>query len=321
MNCSVRLVLPRRVFRDVEEIQARLISIGRQMMFVPCIRKKLLRVAVFLSIATTAVLSLTPTSSTAQQSTTKIPEFEVATIKPGDAAAPSSYLGFDRRDHFVTSNITLQFILQFVYDLNSGSDRQIIGGPAWIGSSRFTIDAQPDEAVEAELKKLPLDQRQQQQKLMIQRLLADRFKLVLHHETREFPVNALTIAKGGAKLTPVTLDFAKMRPTPDGWMGGLRNPRPGLTEGRAATIKMLVDTLNNQPELSGRLIVDATGLQGNYNFKLSWTPDRDLETAPAETVGPSLFTALQEQLGLKIESKKAPVDCIVIDHVEEPSAN
>ncbi len=292
-------------------------------MFVPCIRKKLLRVAVFLSIATTAALSLTPVSATAQQPTTNIPEFEVATIKPGDATAPSSNLGFNRRDHFVTSNVTLQFILQFAYDLNSGSDRQIIGGPGWIGSSRFTIDAQPDEAVEAELKKLPLDQRQQRQKLMIQRLLADRFKLVLHHETREFLVNALTIAKGGAKLTPVSIpaiDFAKTPLPPDSWMG-LHNPRPGLTEGRAATIKMLVDTLNHQPELSGRLIVDATGLQGSYNFKLSWTPDRDLETAPAETVGPSLFTALQEQLGLKIESRKAPVNCIVIDHVEQPSAN
>lgn len=285
----------------------------------PCAWKNLFRTT-FLSIAVAATLQLTVASLVAQQPATNIPQFEVATIKPGDASAPSSNLGFDRRDHFVTSNISLQFILQFAYGLNSGSDRQIIGGPAWIGSSRFTIDAQPDEAVEAALKKLPLNQRQQRQKLMIQRLLADRFRLVLHHETREFPVNALTIAKGGAKLTPVTVDFTKVPTTPDGWLG-LHNPRPGLTEGHGATIKMLVDTLNHQPELSGRLIVDATGLQGNYNFKLSWTPDSGFGATPAETVGPSLFTALQEQLGLKIESKKAPVDCIVIDHVEKPSAN
>jgi uncharacterized protein (TIGR03435 family) len=290
------------------------------MMIISRSQKKLSRIAAFLMIAATPALGRTQTSSTVQQPAASVPEFEVATIKPGNAAATSD-LGFNGRDHFVTSNIALQFILQFAYGLNSGSDRQIIGGPAWIESSRFTIDAQPDEAVAAELKKLPLYQRQQRQKLMIQRLLADRFKLVLHHETREFPINALMIAKGGAKLTPVTVDFAMMHPTPDGWMGGLHNPRPGLTEGRAATIKMLVDTLNRQPELSGRLIVDATGLQGNYDFNLSWTPDRDLGAAPAEAVGPSLFTALQEQLGLKIESRKAAVDCIVIDHVEKPSAN
>lgn len=278
--------------------------------------KKFSRLAGFLVLTAGSALGHTQTLSTVQPPATIVPEFEVATIKPGNAA-PTSSLGFNGRDHFVTSNITLQSILQYVYDLNGGSNRQIIGGPAWIESSRFTIDAQPDEA---ELKKLPLDQREQRQKLMIQRLLADRFKLVLHHETREFPVNALAIAKGGARLTPVTVDFAKVPTTPDGWMG-LHNPKPGLTEGRAATIKMLVDTLNRQPELSGRLIVDATGLQGNYNFKLSWTPDRDLGAAPAEGVGPSLFTALQEQLGLKIESRKAPVDCIVIDHVEKPSAN
>jgi uncharacterized protein (TIGR03435 family) len=284
------------------------------MMIIPRSQKKLSRIAVFLMIAATPALGRTQTSSTVQQPAASVPEFEVATIKPGDAAAPTSNLGFDRRDHFVASNISLQFILQFVYDLNSGSDRQIIGGPAWIESSIFTIDAQPDEAAAAELKKLPLDQRLQRQKLMVQRLLADRFKLVLHHETREFPVNALTIAKGGSRLTPVTLDFTKAGT-------GLHNPRPGLTEGSAATIKMLVDILNHQPELSGRLIVDATGLQGNYDFNLSWTPDRDLGAAPAEAVGPSLFTALQEQLGLKIESRKAAVDCIVIDHVEKPSAN
>lgn len=292
-------------------------------MFLPFICRKLSRIVAFLSMSTMIGLNLTPALSAAQQPATNTPEFEVATIKPGDASAPSSNLGYDRRDHFVTSNITLQFILQFAYDLNSGSDRQIIGGPAWIDSSRFTIDAQPDEAVAAELKKLPIAERQQRQKLMIQRLLADRFKLVLHHETREFTVNALTIAKGGAKLTPVSIaaiDFSKTPLAPGSWMG-LHNPRPGLTEGHAATIKMLVDTLNSQPELSGRLIVDATGLQGSYNFKLSWTPDKDSGAAPAEAVGPSLFTALQEQLGLKIESRKAPVDCIVIDHVEEPSAN
>jgi len=215
-------------------------------------------------------------------------------------------------------------MLQFVYDLNSGSDRQIVDAPKWVGAARFDIDARPDAETIAELDKLPTVQRTQQMKAMVRGLLADRFHLRVHQDTREFAVNALVVARSGAKLTPAPDPGGdRSPPGPNDWEG-LRNPSRGHTVGHTTTIQTLVNLLNTEPELAGRLIVDDTGLKGEYNFDLKWTPERAMDASPAggaELTWPSLFTALQEQLGLKIESTKAPVDCIVIDHVEQPSPN
>src|SRR6185437_14458566 len=115
---------------------------------------------------------------------------------------------------------------------------------------------------------------------------------------------------GGAKLTEAKPDSQKG--------SGLRSSR-GKIEGHGATMKMLVGTLSPKQEIGGRLMVDDTGLSGKYDFELNWSPEDLAAHTESDAGGPSLFTALQEQLGLKVEQKKSPVDCIVIDHVEMPS--
>jgi uncharacterized protein (TIGR03435 family) len=161
------------------------------------------------------------------------------------------------------------------------------------------------------------DERMTTLREMVRALLEERFQLKVHPETRELPVLALTIAKGGSKLLPARHAAGSSQAhEPDDWQG-LRNPRRGRTVGHSATMQMLVNALSSKSEIGGRLVIDQTGLKGEYNFDLTWTPDDGADSA----AGPSLFAALQEQLGLRLQSTRAPVDCIVIDHVEQPSPN
>ena len=175
----------------------------------------------------------------------------------------------------------------------------------------------------------------------VQSLLADRFKLTLHRETKEFPVYALMIAKNGSKLqevadTPLESGPPDPKGAPDGprkGMKGIRMDR-GEVSGQGATISLLAEVLSNQV---GRTVLDKTGLKGHYDFTLKWTPDESQGAMikgpgdggpgtgnappPPDASGPSIFTAVQEQLGLKLESQKGPVEILVIDHVERPSEN
>jgi uncharacterized protein (TIGR03435 family) len=154
--------------------------------------------------------------------------------------------------------------------------------------------------------------RDDQWKERVRALLADRFGLVVHTETKEEPIYVLTVAKTGSKLKAVT-------PTP-GANQGVRGDR-GRSQGMAAPVSMLANTLSN---IVGRPVVDKTGLTEKYDYVLEWTPDvaaaESADSVPANS-GPTIFTAVQEQLGLKLESSKGPVDTIVIDHVDRPSAN
>jgi len=146
---------------------------------------------------------------------------------------------------------------------------------------------------------------------MMQALLADRFKLALHRDTKELPVYALTIARGGPKLSASGGEFPRMR------IGR------GQIEAQKWTMAKFASDLARQ---LGRPVIDRTELAGTYDFKLEWTPDES-QPGSAEpggertisVVGPSIFTALQEQLGLRLESTKGPVEILVVDHVEKPS--
>jgi uncharacterized protein (TIGR03435 family) len=138
---------------------------------------------------------------------------------------------------------------------------------------------------------------------MVQTLLADRFQLKFHRETRELPIYALVVAKNGAKLHAVSAAGLGVG------MG------KGRFNGRGADMPTLASVLSNE---LGRLVFDRTGLSGFYDFTLTFEPD---DTRAADTAGPSLFTALQEQLGLRLEPQKGPVETLVIDHAEKPSAN
>lgn len=183
----------------------------------------------------------------------------------------------------------------------------IPGMPGWGDSAPFDIDAKADEATTDAMNKLTEREQGNQTHLMIQAILADRFKLRVHTETRKGPVYNLVIAKGGLKL----------KPTHEGDQpGGYYSWGSGRIQVRGGLIASLAYCLSEG--LADRTVIDRTGLTANYDIDLHWTPD-DQESTP--DAGPTLFTALEEQLGLKLVPSKGPIDTFVIDHVEKPSEN
>ena len=270
------------------------------------------RVAVF-GFLTGALIS-TPVSRAQQQR----PEFEVASIKPNVNYDGRILLQVLPGGGLTTSGATLSFLLTLAYEVRSF---QISGGAGWINSERFDVVAKSDRSTGSQndpsdptrITAEQLKAMQQQMRPKLQALLADRFKLTLHRETREESVYALVAGKGGIKFQQANGNF-----------GGLRIGKSQFT-GSGASVEMLATALANQ---LGRPVVDRTGLKSQFDFKLEWTPDAvqasppGVDTpSPASPGGPSIFTAIQEQLGLKLESSKGPVEMLVIDHVERPSEN
>jgi len=269
------------------------------------------------------------------------PSFEVASIKPNRVV--DMKIGIMQRPGRITMNgVTTKLLIAHAYNVK---DFQISGGPSWIKSDRYDIDAKEEDSMAAELEKLPPEQRAEQIRLMLQSLLADRFKLSLTHTTRELPVYALVIAKTGPKLQEAKPGdtYPSGMKGPDGRAGGVVRGSSGgqglmmmngwRLIGQAVPIANLANALSQQ---LGRNVVDQTGLKGKYDFTLQWTPDQSQKGmlggpevgAPGpdspptpDANGPSIFTAIQEQLGLKLESTKGPVDFLVIDHIEKPSEN
>ncbi|HXP87207.1 MAG TPA: TIGR03435 family protein [Bryobacteraceae bacterium] len=239
------------------------------------------------------------------------PSFEVASIKPDDSSDPRFFIGFQPGGRF-NANAPLKMLISVAYDVQN---HQIAGGPNWLESARFNIEAKPESAMPP-----PGPAFQTQMRLMLQSMLEDRFKLALHRETREEQVYDLVVAKGGSKLKKATETQKKNQQG----MG----IRRGQLNGSAAPIVMLANTLSQQ---LGRPVIDKTGLTATYDFSLTYTPEPGQgggfgppgpdAPPPPDPNGPSIFTALQEQLGLRLESAKGPVDVLVIDHAEKPDAN
>jgi len=200
----------------------------------------------------------------AEGKSAKPPEFEVATIKPTNPSEVGGRMGFNR-DEFMTNGQTLKALIKFAYDLNFGSDQQVIGGPDWIGSARFDISAKEDPDSSAMLQKLPPNQMKDAMRLMLQALLADRFKLAVHHENRILPVYTLVLAKGGMKMavpeSPATPNTANT------WHG-IQMQGKGRMEGRGANLQMITNVISMQSEIGGRMVIDKTGLTGTYDFLL-----------------------------------------------------
>lgn len=223
------------------------------------------------------------------------------------------------------SNFTLKIILQVAFDVK---DFQIVGGPAWIESDGYDISAKADSNAAFE-----------QMRPMIQSLLVDRFKLATHHETRELPVYVLGVAKNGLKLTApkegscVTLDPNNPPSAPRPGEGPVcGNTRMGRGAVNAAGISMsrLAEVLSG---ILGCVVTDKTGFTGTFDVHLKFVPDQAIDDpivggriegqAPptADSESPSIFTALQEQVGIRLESSRGPVEVLVVDHVERPSEN
>jgi uncharacterized protein (TIGR03435 family) len=239
------------------------------------------------------------------------PSFEVASVKPGDPNERRVSILMTPGGRFTTTNASLKMLIGFAYDVRN---HQISGGPNWLDSEKYNIEAKPDNTVTI----APGPAGAPQIRLMTQSLLADRFKLTLHRETKEEPVYELLVAKGGPKLKEAT-------ETAKGAQQGLRTGR-GEINGMAAPLSLLAQMLSQQ---LGRSVIDKTGLTAKYDFTLTWTPelgqfpggDRPDAPPPPDPNGPSLFTAVQEELGLRLESTKGPVEILVIDHAEKASEN
>jgi uncharacterized protein (TIGR03435 family) len=266
------------------------------------------------------------------------PTFDVASVKPNKSGDMGVRIMFQPGGRFSANNITLKFLIRVAYDVQ---EFQISGGPPWINSDKYDITAKSEGGAQGDMRSMTEEQRQadlKRRRLMIQALLADRFKLVLHKESKEAPIYALVVAKSGLKIkelppeAPAAPSDPKEpkeedKPGAKGMgRGGMRMGRGELT-GNGIKLSFLAEALSNQV---GHKIVDKTGLNGEYDFNLKWTPDESQGpmfkgpadgAPPPDANGPSIFTALQEQLGLKLESQKAPVDLLVIDHAEKASEN
>jgi uncharacterized protein (TIGR03435 family) len=188
-----------------------------------------------------------------------------------------------------------------------------VGSPDWLRTDQYEIQAKIEDALYAAMQKMTPTQQREQVDLMEQSLLADRFKLKVHFETRDMPVYALVVAKGGPKLTPAKDgESSRLSSLPDNEHG---------TEMTA--IAVTLDQFAHSPlwGKGGRLVVDQTGLKGTYDFTLKWSSEQLVAGQESGVDAPSVFTAIQEQLGLRLVPSKAPVEVIVIDHIEPPSAN
>jgi uncharacterized protein (TIGR03435 family) len=260
------------------------------------------------------VLATVPSGAAAQIANP--PTYDVASIKPSKASDETTLLF--RPGAFSAKGMTLKSLLKEAYGIQ---DDQISGAPKWVSTQTYDIEAKVDGVDAATLEKLSEDQF----KGMFRSFLRDRFQLKVHWETKELPVLALVVAKGGPKLQQ-----AKPGDTyPDGIKGPDGKPAGhagmlmwgrGRLTGQGIPIGNLVPPLTQE---LGRIVEDKTGLTGNYDIELRWTTDDaspDSRSA-SDSPGPSLFTAMQEQLGLKLESQKAPVQVLLIDHVEQPAPN
>jgi len=242
--------------------------------------------------------------------------YDVATIKPANPNAQGGGGGMRPNGSFYTKNQSLKNIVCGAYDVMLF---QCVGGPAWFESDQYDIEAKPDSATQEQLQTLGMKQRVQVYQRMQQALFADRLKLKVHYETREMPIFALVVAKGGLK----------MHESKDGdtYANGLKGS-DGKAFGRGAFMVgngkmtaqgMSMDALAGQlAATTSHIVSNKTGLTGVYDFTLRYSDDM---AANADSSAPSIYTALEEQLGLKLEPTKGPVDVLVIDHVERPSAN
>jgi len=225
--------------------------------------------------------------------------YDVVSVKPDHSNGPNSGSWRSTKNGF-SANVPVRSLIMSAYDVLM--ENQISGLPGWGNTDQFDVEAKMDADTMAAFEKLSKNDQGKQYSAMFQKLLADRFNLKVREETKELPVYALTIAKGGPKL--------KVSAKDSGYSMGA-----GSLKGTNIPMELLALNLSGQV---GRLIVDKTGLTGKYDVDLKWTMDDD---PGAGNSGPSLFTALQEELGLKLDSIKAPVKIIVIEHIEKPSEN
>jgi bla regulator protein BlaR1 len=241
----------------------------------------------------------------AQATDAKAAEFEVATIRPSRVSGSGIDIDGDRVE---ITGMTVRELACFAYGI---MQMYCSGGDGWVSSDRFDINAKIDEAEAKTIRSMPSKQQNAAYRAMVPSLLRDRFKLQVKLETKELPVYARVVAKGGLKLTPAVVTPGAGSSARGGTDGTMRK-----WTAKNETMDYVAESLTDQPGVQ-RMVVDETGLKGGYDFELKW----QRESAAQDTLGPSIFTALEEQLGLKLVPKKGPVNTLVVEHVERPSEN
>ena len=306
--------------------------------------KTLLSVASVMTVIASPVFAQTPGEPR--------PSFEVASIKPSATGNNFVSIGRAPGGRFIANNVPLKFLIQNAYRVR---DFQVLGGPSWITTDRWNVEAKAEEGSIPPQTGPPDPNVPDPMSIRLQSLLEERFQLKVRHESRELPTYTMTIGKDGPKLKSVDAPPRPVPgqappppppPPPPGAKGELPanfTPPPGSImigpgnlAGSAMTMTQLVNALSG---LVGRTIIDKTDLNGYFDVRLQFAP----ETAPGNPLGPggpplpggppigptgatdpqgpSIFTAIQEQLGLKLDSTKGPVDVIVIDSVQKPTEN
>jgi uncharacterized protein (TIGR03435 family) len=203
-------------------------------------------------------------------------------------------------------------MIEYAWDLR---DLQVSGGPGWINAATWEVTAKVDQPP-ADWSTLRNEEQARIERLRMQAVLAQRFALRCHFETKEFPVYNLVLAKGGSKLKPTPTDAATK-----GSLDHNGRNRENRAEAKGVTMDPVVAMLTQS---LGRTVIDKTGLTGLYDFTLTYTSDADAGSPTSDAdppSGPTIFTALEEQLGLKLESTKGPAPVLVIDHIEKPTEN
>lgn len=241
-----------------------------------------------------------PGSSCQKELSTRF-AYDVVSVKPYDAhGSPSIYINSDT--HAFSANLSVAMLLQYAFGVLMADE--ISGIPAWARSEQYAVDARMDARTTEQLDRLPGEKQQDELRKVVRSLLAERFGLEFHRETRLLHVYDLSVARGGLKMkaskattqTRFVMDHDHLDAT-------------------GIAMSNLVRSLSH---ITGRLVVNKTGMTGRYDVSLSWAADMDADAAQS---GPSIFTAVQEQLGLKLDSAREPVETIVIDKIERPTAN
>jgi uncharacterized protein (TIGR03435 family) len=298
---------------------------------------------IVLSLLIVSVLVATMLNAQAPASN---PVFDIASVKPHPADGGPNLIMMQVQPggRYTATNVTALMLIRNAYQLQSF---QLVGAPDWLAKDRFDVNARAAGEIGGPMQQGPDPSPLQ---LMVRALLADRFRLKAHNDTRDMPVYALVVARAdgklGPRLKPSATDCAAEMAAARGRSGGAPPPMPAFGEPMKCGMRMGAGTisagsmpmsqmLGTLSMIVNRTVVDRTGLTGNYDFDLSYTPDQ-LPQRPAGTPadqpltvngvaidpnGPSIFTALQEQLGLKLDSTRGPVDVLVIDSIDHPSEN
>jgi len=265
------------------------------------------------------------------QSPERPPSFEVASLKQNTSGDSRTRMQTQPGGRLIVTNAKVKALIATAFEMADSPslvDVRILGGPEWIGSERYDINAKAN----TEFKPSP-DGPARELLLMIRSLLEERFKLKAHRETRELPIYELVVARADGRLTPemrrpaadcdaaIAAGIPPPRqpgePPPCGMMGG-----PARMIAGGTTMQRLAANLTVRLD---RIVFDKTGLAGRFAFTLAWTPDQIPTEAPPPGIppidpnGPALFTALQEQLGLKLQPAKGPVEVLVVDSIEHPT--